>query len=107
MKDTTLRLVTMIKALIPQVAPATIEGYVSDWLDLHPEATTTVEDGSITMAKLASSLASTITSLSEEIADIQDTTSDYTVAGCFANLVYNTLGLYVDADGDIAQREDA
>lgn len=29
---------------------------VSDWLDAHPEATTTVEDGSITKAKLASSM---------------------------------------------------
>ena len=31
-----------------------IGGYVSDWLDEHPEATTTVQDGSITEAKLAS-----------------------------------------------------
>lgn len=29
---------------------------VGDWLDAHPEATTTVEDGSVTKAKLASSM---------------------------------------------------
>lgn len=30
-----------------------IEEYVADWLDAHPEATTTVQDGSITTQKLA------------------------------------------------------
>lgn len=30
-----------------------IEGAVGDWLDAHPEATTTVQDGSVTDAKLA------------------------------------------------------
>lgn len=34
-----------------------IPGYVDDWLDDHPEATTTVQDGSITKAKLASDVA--------------------------------------------------
>lgn len=33
-----------------------ITGIVDDWLDEHPEATTTVQDGAITKAKLASSL---------------------------------------------------
>lgn len=33
-----------------------IQGYVDDWLDEHPEATTTVQDGAITEAKLASAL---------------------------------------------------
>lgn len=33
--------------------PAVIEQAVQDWLDDHPEATTTVQDGSITEAKLA------------------------------------------------------
>jgi hypothetical protein len=30
-----------------------LESYVNDWLDSHPEATTTVQDGAITSAKLA------------------------------------------------------
>lgn len=34
-----------------------IEESVSDWLDDHPEATTTVQDGSLTEAKLSESLA--------------------------------------------------
>jgi len=33
-----------------------IQGYVEDWLDEHPEATTTVQDGAITEAKLATTL---------------------------------------------------
>lgn len=36
--------------------PATIKASVDDWLDDHPEATTTVQDGSITKQKLDSSL---------------------------------------------------
>lgn len=38
------------------IDPSVIEEAVSDWLDEHPEATTTVEDGSITRAKLADTL---------------------------------------------------
>ena len=45
--------IAMIKALAPKADPAAIEQAVQDWLDDHPEATTTVEDGSITEAKLA------------------------------------------------------
>lgn len=33
-----------------------MESYVDDWLDSHPEATTTVQDGSITKSKLSSAL---------------------------------------------------
>ena len=42
-----------------------IPGAVADWLDDHPEATTTVQDGSITDAKLAPSVLS-------EFADAED-----------------------------------
>jgi len=44
----------LIKAFAPGVDPAVVEQAVTDWLDAHPEATTTVQDGSITEAKLAS-----------------------------------------------------
>jgi hypothetical protein len=40
--------------------PTVIENAVSDWLDEHPEATTTVADGSITEAKLATALVPTL-----------------------------------------------
>ena len=43
-----------------EVDPAVIEGAVNDWLDDHPEATTTVQDGSITKAKLDSDLQGTV-----------------------------------------------
>lgn len=33
--------------------PADLQKYVDEWLDAHPEATTTVQDGSITDAKLS------------------------------------------------------
>ena len=39
-----------------ELDPEEIGSAVSDWLDDHPEATTTVEDGSITRAKLSQTL---------------------------------------------------
>ena len=42
--------VGLIKSLAPKIDPAEIESAVSEWLDAHPEATTTVEYGSITEA---------------------------------------------------------
>lgn len=52
--------IALIKALAPKVSSAEITAAVDAWLDDHPEATTTVEDGSITEAKLASALAALI-----------------------------------------------
>ena len=56
--------IALIKAL--GADPAVIEQAVSDWLDDHPEATTTVEDGSITYAKLASALAAAVDSIADK-----------------------------------------
>ena len=51
--------------------PAVIESAVSDWLDNHPEATTTVQDGSITKAKLDSNLQGTV----DDVADLKSQVS--------------------------------
>ena len=72
--------IALIKTLAPAADQATIEAAVQDWLDDHPEATTTVEDGSITEAKLASALAAKIgqiATLSDEIDDVI-VTNEYT-----------------------------
>lgn len=50
------KIVALIKALAPTADPEAIESAVANWLEDHPEATTTVEDGSITKAKLDSDL---------------------------------------------------
>lgn len=69
----------LVKALVSKATgadPAVIEQAVSDWLDDHPEATTTVADGSITEAKLASAIAAKINSisqLSDEIVGLNST----------------------------------
>ena len=58
--------------------PAVIEEAVQDWLDDHPEATTTVQDGSITEAKLAQDVLADlaeIDTLSEAIAPMPETKS--------------------------------
>ena len=45
--------------------PAVIEQAVQDWLDDHPEATTTVQDGSITEAKLAQDVLAELDEIDE------------------------------------------
>lgn len=69
----------LIKALAPGVDPQVIEQAVTDWLDDHPEATTTVEDGSITEAKLAQDVLAElgeIDGLKEAIENVEDDVDD-------------------------------
>lgn len=51
--------IALIKALAT-VDPAAIEDSVFNWLDDHPEATTTVQDGAITESKLNTNLVATV-----------------------------------------------
>lgn len=62
--------VALIKAMGGGADPAVIEEKVADYLDAHPELVTTVQDGSITEQKFATSIAQKlglISSLSDEI----------------------------------------
>ena len=62
-------------ATIGQPTDAQTAQAIADWLDDHPEATTTVEDGSITRAKLDSSLQETVDDVAElksQIAEIEE-----------------------------------
>lgn len=61
--------------------PTLIGEAVADWLEEHPEATTTVEDGSITYAKLAEAVAAKldeVDTLSEAITNLDGEVNDYT-----------------------------
>ena len=62
--------VALIKSLAPKVDTEVIEQAVFDWLDAHPEATTTVEDGSITEEKLASDVLLTLSTLEDAVSDL-------------------------------------
>ena len=57
-----------------------IEQAVSDWLDDHPEATTTVQDGSITANKLTAQLKNNI--VAQDIPNGSDL-DDYTTTGLY------------------------
>lgn len=59
------KIVALIKAMAPGVDPSSIEQAVTDWLDDHPEATTTVEDGSITEEKLAADVLADLAEIEE------------------------------------------
>lgn len=52
--------------------PTIVNAAVSDWLDDHPEATTTVEDGAISYAKLNSSLQGTVDDVGKLKSDVDD-----------------------------------
>lgn len=65
--------IALIKAVAGGIDPSAIEQSVSDWLDDHPEATTTVEDGSITKAKLDNNLQETV----DDVSDLKNEVSDY------------------------------
>lgn len=78
------------------VSPSAIEGAVSDWLDDHPEATTTVADGAVSYAKLDSTLkgkADAVATLSDEIAAIK------TAFAAMGLVIYNGQ-FYVNPDGN-------
>lgn len=70
--------VGLIKAL-GSPDPAVIEGAVSDWLDDHPEATTTVEDGAISYAKLDSSLQGTVDDVGDLKTQLEQAIEDFAV----------------------------
>ena len=55
---------------------AQVEAAVTDWLDEHPEATTTVEDGAITYAKLDSNLKGTVDDVGELKSELKNTFDD-------------------------------
>lgn len=87
----------LIKALA-SVDPEAIKSSVDDWLDDHPEATTTVEDGAITKAKLDSSLQQTV----DDVGDLKSA-FDKTIA--YSENRFNpedyTNNATVDGSGDI------
>lgn len=61
--------------------PAVIESAVNGWLDDHPEATTTVQDGSITKAKLDSNLQGTV----DDVADLKSAVEEISQSGIDAS----------------------
>ena len=77
------KIVALIKAMAPGADPSSIEQAVADWLDDHPEATTTVEDGSITEEKLASDVLADLAEIEElkEAIENQPEQKDSTATG--------------------------
>ena len=67
--DDLIRSVGLLKALAKKPDPEKVTEAVEGWLDDHPEATTTVEDGVITRAKLSSSLAGEIDGIESALGD--------------------------------------
>lgn len=51
------------------VDEAAIQQYINDWLDANPDATTTVQDGTITMAKLADDVKAKLDSVKPQWAE--------------------------------------
>ena len=62
MSDTgkTIALIKALAPAAPEIDPEEVKADVEEWLEDHPEATTTVQHGSITKAKLNASLQGTV-----------------------------------------------
>ena len=103
------KIVALIKALSANVDPAVIESAVSDWLNDHPEATTTVEDGSITKAKLDSDLqeiVDDVPALKTEINSKADEPTGTKTAGKVYGLDSNLNPAWVDGGGGSVDPQD-
>lgn len=107
---TTGKVVALIQAMGGGADPAVIESAVQDWLDAHPEATTTVQDGSITEAKLATTVAQKlglVSQLSDEIDDIGSDVTD--LKSAFNDFKENTFeieygkNLFIPEDAEIGK----
>ena len=90
------------------LSPAEIKAEIDAWLDDHPEATTTVEDGAITYAKLNSSLQGTVDEvgvLSNVVSDLQNATTANTES--ISDLQKGKAPVIIDtASGEIASFPD-
>lgn len=94
-----------------QIAQDAADGVVDDLAEEKEAAIAEIqqaaEDARETIPADYTQLSDDVTSLKSAMDTLEDTESDHTVDGSFANLMYETLGLYVDENGDICQREDA
>lgn len=91
--------VALIQQYAPGVSPSVIEQAVSDWLDDHPEATTTVEDGSITEEKLAAELAETLSNMGDDVTQLKSALNTVESGNLPLDIITDS---YVKQNGDIA-----
>ena len=85
--------------------PEAIKEAVEAWLDAHPEATTTVADGSITKAKLFADLIAEIDGKADET-DLNDLKSDLQdeISGTTGNIPIDLVhGKWIDLGKDVGQ----
>lgn len=88
-------LAALVQSLGGSADPAVIEAAVNDWLDQHPEATTTVQDGSITNAKLNSDLQDTV----DQVGELK--TAIANVEGAVEELEAGSLSALGATDGQV------
>lgn len=85
---------SIMKKNTPTINPEDIAEAVDDYLDDHPEATTTVQDGSITKAKLDNNLQGTV----DDVDDLKSALNDKQDAPETAGTAGQVLGL--DSNGN-------
>lgn len=95
------KIIALAKAVGARPDPDDVKQNVEDWLDDHPEATTTVQDGAITKAKLDSNLQGTV----DDVDDLKSAlnNSDLSLIGR-ENLINGVAWIdnkYIKGDGTI------
>lgn len=87
--------IALIKGLGGKPTDAQVTSAVDAWLDAHPEATTTVEDGSISEAKLDNNLKGVVADVGELKTAMND------VEGAIAELETGSLSALGATDGQV------
>lgn len=102
------KIIALAKAVGARPDPEDVKQNVEDWLDDHPEATTTVEDGSITRAKLASGLEGDLAAVEggvTELLTIIDNVAKIEIihssekVGCYASFSGGKANVYTGYPG--------
>lgn len=84
---------------------AQMQGYVNDWLNEHPEATTTVEDGAIDTNKLADGavttpkLADGVVTQNKLAPDVKEAIENSSVANALMGIPYESTWLQRESTG--------
>jgi len=90
--------------ILTQLDQSMIDSAVADWLDQHPEATTTVEDGAITTAKLADG-AVTSGKIADGTVQATDMNADFLDGICIRNNASGSVAHFNDGGKSLPLRD--
>ena len=80
-----------VQEMVDDYLDGSADTVISDWLEEHPEATTTVQDGSITVAKLANDVATKIENAGAKMASTVPVGKIFDTGYAYSSWVHNNV----------------